>query len=492
MLPTSAKMLIENIRRKKVTGFKHHWTTKFIAFFLALGLLWGGQSIFPQETGLEGLFKWAIKNYLDGKYMEAAKDLELLLSHCDEDHKELKGKIHLLLGAVHEQLGNVPEARKNYQLSLEFLKTPSIEGVDLTFLEEYQRIIMKTEEPLEPGIIEKPKVKPVKRKPAALLLVLGGVVIAGVAALLVMKKDKPAIIDKYTLTTNIAGQGNIILSPPEGRYEQGTPVTLTARPDLGWQFNGWSGDISSMENPITIIINSDMYVTANFTEPNPGYYSLTVVIEGQGNVTLDPPGGIYLPGTMVSLRAAPASGWEFYRWYGDLSVSENQANIFMNSHKSATAVFLDASGSSKIVGHILVFSSISIHQSRAAMPFTMPEDGAIHSITMYHLAGTGRMILAVYDGEVTPQNRLSQTPETNVNSSDGWQTINLTSPVSIRRGQTFWLAWVYESNPGIAYETGTPNGVYSRSSWGVGMPEQFGTCYLYNRICSIYATYTPD
>jgi hypothetical protein len=475
-----------------VTWFKNHWPTKGIALFLALGLLWGGQSIFPRETNLDGLFKWAVKNYLEGKYREVIKDLELLLSYCDEDHNQLKGKIYLLLGAVHEQLDNIPEARKYYQLSREIIETPSIEGVDLTFLKEYQRIFMNKPKPVEPRIIEKPKVKPKKRKSAVLWLILGGVVIAGVAALLILKKDKPVTTVYYSLNLHTAGQGSIVLSPSGGRYAEGTLVTLTARPVIGWRFDNWSGDLTGIENPTTIVMNSDKYVTANFTEINPGYYSLTVSTVGQGNVTLDPAGGIYLPGTMVKLTAIPGSGWEFYQWYGDLGGSENPTNIIMDFHKTVTAAFTEGGGLNKIVGHTEVFSGISTDQYRKAMPFIMPEDGTIHSITMYHLGGTGRVILAVYDSEGFPGNRLSLTPVTNVNSSDGWQTINLTSPVIIRGGQTIWLVCLYENNPGIAYGDSTVSSVYSNLGWSGGMPEQFGTGYPANRIYSIYATYTPD
>jgi uncharacterized repeat protein (TIGR02543 family) len=484
--------LIER-RRYTVTRFKHHGTTKLTALFLALGLLWGGQLIFSRETGLDGLFKWAIKNYLDGKYREAAKDLELLLSYCDEDNNELKGKIYLLLGAVNEQLGNIPEAKKNYQLAGELLPDPAIEKVDLTSLKEYRRIVMNKQKPLESGIIEKPTAKPKKRKSSSLsYLVLGGIVIAGVAALLLLKKDKPAAVAKYYLSLHINGSGSVHRSPGGNPYAEGQIVTLTAGLNNGWQFDGWGGDLTGMENPTTIIMNSDKDVTANFSEITPGYYSLAVSIMGQGNVSLDPAGGTYLPGTMVRLRAIPALGWEFYRWYVDLDVSENPTNIIMDSHKNVTAMFIETNGINKIVGYPEVFSSIATNRNRLAMPVTMPENGTINSITMYHLGGTGRMILAVYDGESLPQNRLSVTPETNVGSSDGWQTITLSSPVSVRAGQIIWLAWVYENNPGIAYKSGTPGRAYSSAGWGAGMPEQFGLSYPSNLINSIYATYTPD
>ncbi len=268
-----------------MTGFKQHWTTKGIALILALGLLWGGQSIFPQETDLEGLFKWAIKNYREGKYREVSKDLELLLSYCSEDHKQLKGKIHLLLGAVHEQLGNLQEAQKNYRLSLEF-ETYSIEELDLTFLEEYQRTFMNKQKPVKPGIIEKPKAEPKKKKTVNLLLVLGGVVAAGAAVLLVLKKNKP----QYTLTIVEIGQGNVALDPAGGKYSEGTEVTLEAIPDAGWIFENWSGTLSDSENPTRIIMGSNKIVWVIFrmstngtVQPNP-----TAVLSRSGEGT--PPG----------------------------------------------------------------------------------------------------------------------------------------------------------------------------------------------------------
>jgi formylglycine-generating enzyme required for sulfatase activity len=180
-----------------VTKFKNHWTTKCIALSLALGLFSGGQLIMPRETDLEGPFKWAIKNYLEGKYREVSKDLELLLSLCDEHHKELKGKIYLLLGAAYEQLGEIEKAKKNYQLSLELLKNPAVEGVDLTSLLEYQRIIMKKSKPVTRKIIEKPISRPKRKKRISpLYLVAGGALLAGLTvALLLKKKEQEEEID---------------------------------------------------------------------------------------------------------------------------------------------------------------------------------------------------------------------------------------------------------------------------------------------------------
>ncbi|HVP12377.1 MAG TPA: hypothetical protein VMV94_14465 [Phycisphaerae bacterium] len=71
----------------------------------------------------------------------------------------------------------------------------------------------------------------------------------------------------------------------------------------------------------------------------PSTYTLSVNITGQGTVTLNPAGGIYDPGTIVTLTANAASGWRFDHWAGALSGSTNPATLLMDGDKSVTAVF---------------------------------------------------------------------------------------------------------------------------------------------------------
>ncbi len=44
----------------------------------------------------------------------------------------------------------------------------------------------------------------------------------------------------------------------------GDTTTITATPKAGYVFAGWSGDITSVENPLDITVNSNMNITANF------------------------------------------------------------------------------------------------------------------------------------------------------------------------------------------------------------------------------------
>jgi uncharacterized repeat protein (TIGR02543 family) len=49
-----------------------------------------------------------------------------------------------------------------------------------------------------------------------------------------------------------------------GEYEPGTPATLTAVPNPGYRFTGWTGDASGTENPLTITMDADKTVGATF------------------------------------------------------------------------------------------------------------------------------------------------------------------------------------------------------------------------------------
>jgi endo-1,4-beta-xylanase len=71
----------------------------------------------------------------------------------------------------------------------------------------------------------------------------------------------------YTLTVGVAGSGTT--NPPPGNYgyKAGSAVTITATPLQGAQFSGWSGAVSGSANPLTIAMDGNKSLTANFTTP---------------------------------------------------------------------------------------------------------------------------------------------------------------------------------------------------------------------------------
>lgn len=300
----------------------------------------------------------------------------------------------------------------------------------------------------------------------------------------------PSGVTQYNLTVNTSGQGSVSLSPSGGTYNAGTVVTLTPLPVSGWQFDGWSGDLSGSANPETITMSSNKTVTATFSEIPAQQYTLTVNVTGQGSVGLSPSGGVYDSGTVVTLTPQPDSGWQFEGWGGDLSGSADPETITMNTDKTVTAAFTEVGGTAT-VGYTTVFSSSTTAAYRRSMPFTMPETGTLSSITIYHEGGSGDMILGIYDGEGAPANRIAVTPTTAVNSGAGWQTVDLTGTAVAAGGSTVWLTWVFENNPGIRYQSGSPGRYDAGVGWSGGMPAIFGGGTQANYEYSIYATYTP-
>jgi uncharacterized repeat protein (TIGR02543 family) len=139
---------------------------------------------------------------------------------------------------------------------------------------------------------------------------------------------------------NVVGNGSVSLNPAGGVYDAGTVVELTAVPASGWQFSGWSGDLSGAANPTSITMDGDKTVMATFTQAPVTQYTLTVNVVGNGSVSLNPAGGVYDAGTVVELTAVPASGWQFSGWDGDLSGTANPALITMDGDKTVTATFV--------------------------------------------------------------------------------------------------------------------------------------------------------
>ena len=84
----------------------------------------------------------------------------------------------------------------------------------------------------------------------------------------------------YTLSVStwpllyVGVPGTVTISPQKSTYCAGDYVTLTATPNSGWTFSSWSGDATGSANPITIIMNSNKSVTANFTSTPTCTYTL--------------------------------------------------------------------------------------------------------------------------------------------------------------------------------------------------------------------------
>jgi hypothetical protein len=82
---------------------------------------------------------------------------------------------------------------------------------------------------------------------------------------------------EYTLTITSA-HGTVGRDPDQTTYHYGDVVLLTATPDIGWSFAGWTGDVSGTANPFLVTIDSNISITANYIQY---HYYLPIVMINQ-------------------------------------------------------------------------------------------------------------------------------------------------------------------------------------------------------------------
>jgi uncharacterized repeat protein (TIGR02543 family) len=69
-----------------------------------------------------------------------------------------------------------------------------------------------------------------------------------------------------TFTLNVtATNGTVVKNPNQTTYNSGSTVQLTATPNQGYTFTSWSGDATGSTNPLTVTMNANKNITANFT-----------------------------------------------------------------------------------------------------------------------------------------------------------------------------------------------------------------------------------
>jgi len=167
------------------------------------------------------------------------------------------------------------------------------------------------------------------------LIILGIVGIGWASWLVVQLSHVPPPTYSLSVTVNPSGGGNV--SPSHGSYSDGTQVTLTATPAACCEFVSWSGDASGTSLMITITIDSDRQVVANFGISE---YTLVASVSPLEGGVISPGSGNYANGSSVTLMATPLSNYEFVSWSGDASGTSPTVTLTIDSNKEVTANFV--------------------------------------------------------------------------------------------------------------------------------------------------------
>lgn len=141
--------------------------------------------------------------------------------------------------------------------------------------------------------------------------------------------------NEYRLSTSVVPSGGGTVSPSGGSFK-GT-VTLVASPSKYYTFKGWAGAASGNDNPLTVKMNSDKQIVAEFEKKT---FNLSVETVPSGGGTVQPKTGTFEAGTQVKVTSTPAVGYRFDRWGGSITGTANQANILIDSEKAVIANFI--------------------------------------------------------------------------------------------------------------------------------------------------------
>ncbi|MFK5969078.1 MAG: Ig-like domain-containing protein [Candidatus Marithrix sp.] len=165
--------------------------------------------------------------------------------------------------------------------------------------------------------------------------------------------------NEVKLIVTISGQGKVEgddlacnnnNDPCQQSYANGTSVTLTPTPEIGWVFDGWRGHCDADGN---VTMDNFKSCKAVFVADDVPQFSLDVARNGSGSITSQPTGieckddcsEDYAQGTEVDLVANPDSGFAFTNWTGDCSGTNKTVTVLIDKAKSCQANFaLDGDG----------------------------------------------------------------------------------------------------------------------------------------------------
>lgn len=118
------------------------------------------------------------------------------------------------------------------------------------------------------------------------------------------------------INQNPSTAGTVLTS---GGDEVGNSAEFLAVPNQSWQFAGWSGDIESFENPLAMVLEDDVQLTANFYLFSNDYSFELFITDQQTEVEMEfgqKPGATDFFDSGLDLEAPPPPpGESLHTWF---------------------------------------------------------------------------------------------------------------------------------------------------------------------------------
>ena len=154
-----------------------------------------------------------------------------------------------------------------------------------------------------------------------------------------------SVENSYTISTSSSPAAGGTTSGG-GFYSPGSPVTVTATPNAGYEFKNWQeGGVVASTNPnYSFTASADRNLVAKFKKSTSNYTITTSSSPAAGGTTNG--GGTYADGANIVVAAVPNPGYEFKNWQeGGVVVSTNPNYSFtVSADRTLVAKFKASSG----------------------------------------------------------------------------------------------------------------------------------------------------
>ena len=126
--------------------------------------------------------------------------------------------------------------------------------------------------------------------------------------------------------TFVAGAHGTLSGTPGQTVDHGSDCTaVTAVPDLGHHFTGWTGDHVGSDNPLTVTnVTADMTITANFAIDT---HTVTFVAGAHGSLQGTSPQTVNYGANCTVVTPVPDLGYHFTGWTGDYVGTDNPLTV---------------------------------------------------------------------------------------------------------------------------------------------------------------------
>jgi uncharacterized repeat protein (TIGR02543 family) len=267
----------------------------------------------------------------------------------------------------------------------------------------------------------------------------------------------------FTLTVSClpTGSGTVSRSKDTTYYSPGTSVTLTANPTSTssklYKLDGWSGDASGSGNSVTIIMNKNMAVTANFFRQ----FRLTATASGPGLVapaTVTPVDS----GKQFSITATPNTGIAFKGW----SSSNNGITIAtpasLTTNVSLSSEDATVQGS---FGYVMFAKQVPLPYSDVSFSDVVQTDDGGYMITGSVNSNDGILIKLNSNGDTVRTVLLSSTPMNSIQKANTY--VLLTGTYNTGSYSSISAQWYLQNgNYSDSYYFGNTSGQYFQGKIG--------------------------